>query len=166
MYKSMEDFLQDWKMETEFTLSVFSGIGDENVTAKVSENTRSLGRLAWHITQTLTEMPHKAGFIDEDYLDGKPLPENFSEIKELYKKYNEALVNNLSGNFLELDLTKTVELYGENWEYGKVLSALVKHQIHHRAQMTVVMRLKNIPVPGVYGPSKEEWGKYGMSPQE
>jgi len=32
--------------------------------------------------------------------------------------------------------------------------------------MTIVMRLQNIEVPGTYGPSKEEWIKFGMKPHE
>ena len=52
------------------------------------------------------------------------------------------------------------------WSRGKTLGALVTHQIHHRAQLTVVMRLAGLKVPGVYGPAKEEWAAYGMEPQE
>jgi len=30
------------------------------------------------------------------------------------------------------------------------------HLIHHRAQLGVYLRLNDIPVPGVYGPSADE----------
>jgi uncharacterized damage-inducible protein DinB len=46
------------------------------------------------------------------------------------------------------------------------LGVIVSHQIHHRAQLTIVMRLNGLKVPGVYGPSKEEWTSYGMPAQE
>ncbi len=55
-------------------------------------------------------------------------------------------------------------MYGEKWTRGVTLQVLVNHQIHHRAQMTVVMRLLGLGVPGVYGPAKEEWSSYGMQP--
>ena len=32
--------------------------------------------------------------------------------------------------------------------------------------MTVLMRQTGLPVPGVYGPSLEEWEAYGMPPQK
>jgi uncharacterized damage-inducible protein DinB len=35
-------------------------------------------------------------------------------------------------------------------------SAVMNHIIHHRAQLTVYMRLNDIPVPGLYGPSADE----------
>ena len=30
------------------------------------------------------------------------------------------------------------------------------HNIHHRGQMTVYLRLLDVPVPGLYGPSADE----------
>jgi uncharacterized damage-inducible protein DinB len=33
---------------------------------------------------------------------------------------------------------------------------VLNHIIHHRAQMTVYLRLNDIPVPGLYGPSADE----------
>ncbi|MCK6259572.1 DinB family protein [Fictibacillus sp. KIGAM418] len=47
-------------------------------------------------------------------------------------------------------------MYGEKWENGLTLYILNCHQIHHRGQMTVLMRLAGLKVPGVYGPSIEE----------
>lgn len=57
-------------------------------------------------------------------------------------------------------------MYGEMWAEGKTLSVLVTHQIHHRSQLTIVMRLLGLKVPGTYGPSNEEWAAYGMPAQE
>jgi uncharacterized damage-inducible protein DinB len=42
----------------------------------------------------------------------------------------------------------------------------MKHEIHHRAQMTVLMRQAGLKVPGLYGPAKEEWSQYNMPPME
>ena len=64
------------------------------------------------------------------------------------------------------DLTDAIDMYGQKWKKKFILQVLITHQIHHRAQMTVIMRLLNIPVPGIYGPSKEEWTQFGMTPQE
>ena len=35
---------------------------------------------------------------------------------------------------------------------------VVNHIIHHRGQMTVYLRLNDIPVPSIYGPSADESG--------
>ena len=35
-------------------------------------------------------------------------------------------------------------------------SMVMNHSIHHRAQLGVYLRLNNIPVPSIYGPSADE----------
>ena len=37
-------------------------------------------------------------------------------------------------------------------------SFVMNHTIHHRAQLTVYLRLNDIPVPALYGPSADEGG--------
>jgi uncharacterized damage-inducible protein DinB len=39
---------------------------------------------------------------------------------------------------------------------GAVLRSGMSHLIHHRAQLTVYLRLLDVPVPGLYGPSADE----------
>lgn len=36
------------------------------------------------------------------------------------------------------------------------VSASINHWVHHRGQLTVYMRLNDIPVPSIYGPSADE----------
>ncbi len=38
------------------------------------------------------------------------------------------------------------------------ISSSINHLVHHRGQLTVYMRLNNIPVPSIYGPSADEGG--------
>jgi uncharacterized damage-inducible protein DinB len=55
-------------------------------------------------------------------------------------------------------------MYGQQWKRGYTLAVLVRHQAHHRGQMTVLMRQAHLRVPGVYGPAREEWSEFGMQP--
>ncbi|MGO4883676.1 MAG: DinB family protein [Bryobacteraceae bacterium] len=61
------------------------------------------------------------------------------------------------------------EQFGKSWSLlsgGQTLmsmprfvcirSFVMNHTIHHRAQLGVYLRLNDIPVPGVYGPSADE----------
>ena len=48
-------------------------------------------------------------------------------------------------------------MYGETWKKGFALWVTVAHQAHHRGQLTVLMRMAGLKVPGIYGPAKEEW---------
>lgn len=38
----------------------------------------------------------------------------------------------------------------------KVIRSFVNHLVHHRAQLGVYLRLNDIPIPGMYGPSADE----------
>jgi len=39
---------------------------------------------------------------------------------------------------------------------GVLRGFIISHSIHHRGQMTVYLRLRDVPVPSVYGPSADE----------
>lgn len=41
---------------------------------------------------------------------------------------------------------------------GVLRSFVMNHMIHHRAQLGVYLRLNDIPVPSIYGPSADETG--------
>jgi uncharacterized damage-inducible protein DinB len=43
-----------------------------------------------------------------------------------------------------------------NASRGVVLRNHINHLIHHRGQLTVYLRLLNVPVPSIYGPSADE----------
>jgi uncharacterized damage-inducible protein DinB len=38
----------------------------------------------------------------------------------------------------------------------------IRHEVHHRGQMTVLMRQAGLPLHGFYGPSRDEWVAMGM----
>ena len=42
---------------------------------------------------------------------------------------------------------------------GEVVRQHMSHLVHHRGQLTVYLRLVDVPVPSVYGPTADErWG--------
>lgn len=41
---------------------------------------------------------------------------------------------------------------------GENIGPTIRHLVHHRGQLTVFMRLNNIAVPSIYGPSADERG--------
>lgn len=166
MYRKIEDFIEDWKAEESATLKIFGSIPDSAKATKAAEHVRSLERLAWHITQTLTEMPSKAGLVEEDVLEHEPIPASFKDIIADYKERSGILMDLVQKKWTDSGLTEKIEMYGEQWERRKILSVMVLHQVHHRGQMTALMRVFDLKVPGIYGPSKEEWGTYGMPAME
>ena len=39
---------------------------------------------------------------------------------------------------------------------GVIRGMVMNHMIHHRAQLSVYLRLKDVPLPAMYGPSADE----------
>lgn len=163
MYRSINDFISDWKYETESTVKIFSSVTESTRIKHIHENVRSLERLSWHLTQTITEMGHRAGLFSSDLLELTPVPETAASIVEIYIDYSEQIAKSVNLKWTDSSLTDQVEMYGERWSKGTVLRVLINHQSHHRGQMTVIMRMLGLPVPGIYGPSKEEWVEIGMN---
>jgi len=82
------------------------------------------------------------------------------------KKLQKNLLSKIKESWNDETLFVEDDMYGENWKRGTTLAVIINHQIHHRAQLTVVMRLLGLKVPGIYGPAKEEWKDLGMTVEE
>lgn len=166
MYRKIDDFLKAWTWETESTLKLFDQLTDESLGQQVSPEGRSLGRIAWHITQTLPEMCNQTGLDVTGPGEADPIPSAASAISAAFKSAAESLGAEIQAKWTDDTLEVEDDMYGMQWSRGQTLVALVGHQNHHRGQMTILMRQAGLPVPGIYGPSKEEWSEYGMPPHE
>ncbi|RZJ72713.1 DinB family protein [Flavobacterium sp.] len=75
-----------------------------------------------------------------------------ANLKKAEKSLNEATDEKLSGNFtLKND---GQELYSAPKKQD--IATAINHWIHHRGQLTVYMRMNEIPVPSIYGPSADD----------
>ena len=146
MLRKIEDFQKDWTYEAEMTGKVLQTLTDESLGQKVNADGRDLGFLGWHLTQTLGEMLALVGLKIDAPDHTAPRPNSAAEI---------------AANWTDETLFQTDEMYGDTWARGLTLFYLITHQAHHRGQMTVLMRQAGLPLPGIYGPSKEEWAAFG-----
>jgi len=166
MYRKIQDFQGAWDYESGATLKMFQALSDESLGQRVDPEGRTLGRIAWHITQTLPEMCGRTGLAVVGPGESDPMPSSAAEIAIRFKEAADSLAQQIAENWTDEDLDVRDDMYGEMWRRGQTLGALVNHQTHHRGQMTVLMRQAGLKVPGVYGPSREEWADYGAPPQE
>ena len=166
MYRKLSDFIEDWKYESEATIKVLSNLSDESLTVQFNKEIRTPGRLVWHIVTSVGEMAHRTGLKFDTVNEGAPIPSTVKGIVDEYKRASDNMIKEIRGKWNDETLMLEDDMYGEMWAKGKTLVALITHQIHHRAQLTVVMRLAGLKVPGVYGPAKEEWANFGMAPQD
>lgn len=166
MYYKISDFISDWKYESEATVKVFSNLTDESLSKKVHEKIRTPGILAWHIVNTIPEMMSRTGLKFESIKHDSPVPTKTLEILNAYKLVSEKLLKQVKGKWGDETLKLEDDMYGEMWSKGKTLGVLVTHQIHHRGELIIIMRMNGLKVPGIYGPSREEWAAIGIQAQE
>lgn len=166
MYRTITEFLEDWKGEAALTQKLLDRLADESLAQSVAPGHRTLGRLAWHIVGTIHEMMTHAGLRFSAPGEEGPVPASAREIAEAYGRASAAFTEALRQQWTDATLSETRNMYGQVWTGAEVLSSLVRHQIHHRGQMTVLMRQAGLGVPGVYGPSKDEWAAMGMPAPE
>ncbi|HYF02509.1 MAG TPA: DinB family protein [Patescibacteria group bacterium] len=165
MYRKLDDFYTDWKFESEATLKVLKNLSDDALNHAVTEEGRTVGDIAWHLVLTLGEMPKRAGLPIDAPEESSEIP-LAQEISETYALASVSLESELKKNWKDENLSEKVNMYGEEWPKGTVLSTLIMHQAHHRGQLTILMRQAGLRVPGVYGPSREEWELMGLPPMK
>ena len=150
----------DHEMAT--TRRVLERVPEAHFTWKPHEKSWSFGELASH----LSRIPHwctltlRAPSLDLATLD-RP---GVAPYGELVKGYDERvagaralLVRATDSELLSPWTLKHGEQEFFTMPKMSVLRTFVmNHSIHHRAQLGVYLRLNNIPVPAVYGPTADE----------
>jgi uncharacterized damage-inducible protein DinB len=164
MFTNISSFVHVWSQELEATQKLFKHLTDKSLSHSIAPDRRTLGRLAWHITTTIPEMMNRTGLAIAKPDPEAPVP---ATAKEIFNSFNDAaieLLEQVQENWTDATLQQEDDMYGEKWKRGSSLMALVLHQVHHRGQMTVVMRQAGLSIPGMYGPTREEWAAFGMEP--
>lgn len=162
MFTSIEQFKRLWTKESDNTRKIMAGLSDTSLDQSVAEGHRSLGRIAWHIVSTIPEMAEMLGLSFDGPGKDASLPKTAGEIKESYALVASSLLEQVTKNWSDKTLKIEDDLFGEKWQRGATLRIMIDHEIHHRGQMTVLMRQAGLKVAGLYGPSREEWATYGM----
>ena len=165
MFTSINQFTTAWKFESEATLRLLSKLTDDSLARPQMDQVRTVGRAAWHIVTTLPEMAGRIGITIPGLDHTAPVPSGAAAIVEAYRAAAASVLESVK-QWPDSELQKEDDMYGQMWKRGASLWGMMVHEIHHRGQLTVLMRLAELPVIGVYGPAKEEWQQYGSKPPE
>lgn len=136
----------------------------EKMSWKPHEKSMSLERLAGHVVEMMlwTGPTINADELDFATMDYKP--KTYTEASELVADFDKHLAETL-----EILNNAPNEIMGNNWSLKNgeqtfftmpkavvMRSMVLNHIIHHRGQLSVYMRLLDIAVPSIYGPSADE----------
>ena len=163
MITSIHEFKETWGEESNFTRRVMAELTDASLAQPVSDDYRTLGRISWHVTASIPDTMCRTGLaVQGPALDSAPASQA-SEHVAAYDIASNSLVEAISA-WSDTDLDTVDEMFGERWTRRFTLQVLINHQIHHRGQMTVLMRQAGLRVPGIYGPAREDWAQWDMKP--
>lgn len=166
VFTTIETFTSCWEAEGEKTDSLLQAIPDKLWHEDLVSNYRTLARLAWHLIQTPSEMLQRTGLKIDGPSEAESVPHDPQLILQAHRDVVQSVAQTVRKNWTDETLQQTDDMYGQLWTRSMTLTSLLHHLIHHRAQMTVLMRIGNAKVPGLYGPALEEWAQFGMTAPE
>lgn len=166
MIRTIADFETTWTQEYERTSKLLQALTDASLAQAVTPGGRSLGRLAWHLLESHGKLGEQAGLTMAARFDEARQPSSAAEIAAAYDASARAFLAAVKAAWTDADLPVEAIMYGRPWTHGMSLDILVKHEIHHRGQMTILMRQAGLEVPGIYGPAREEWAAMGKPAQD
>lgn len=156
MFTRVAQFLDTWRYESAQTALVLAQLTDESLRCRVAPGYRTIGDIAWHIATALHEIVGKTGLSFRAPTKTQAPPTTAAAIREAYVAAVESLAAALAQDWDDRSLTELDQIYGQSWAKGHTLMVLLHHEIHHRGQLTVLLRQTGLRVPGVYGPTRDD----------
>ena len=158
----VDSILMELEQEAKTTQRVLERIPEDKLAWKPHAKSYSLGQLAMHIAvgqgrlaEILSKDTHEIGNITQ------PQPASRKEILEAFSQGTADALQTLKKlNDSQLmaiwTLTKGGKVLLSAPRIGVIRSILMNHFYHHRGQLSVYLRLLDVPVPSIYGPSADE----------
>ncbi|QJC50578.1 hypothetical protein HGI30_02525 [Paenibacillus albicereus] len=163
MFKTIDEFVEEWTLESKGTLRTLQALTEQSLKQPVWEGGRDLGRLAWHVAFSPYEMLSRTGLSLEKPGDGDAVP-TAARIEAAYERSARNIAEAVREQWRDGDLAVQHDMYGEMWSNSLTLRILLQHEVHHRGQLTVLMRQAGLRPADLYGPVLEDWDAFGMQP--
>ena len=156
--------LQEFLEETAITKRVLDRVPGDQLMWKPHAKSMSLGQLAWHVATIPGGIAKIAKQSSFDVSEGSfvpPQPNSLEEIRTAYdqscrdaESYLKGLTDQQANQSWRL-LRSGAEVFTRP-RISVIRSIMLNHWYHHRGQLSVYLRLLNVPVPIIYGRSADE----------
>jgi uncharacterized damage-inducible protein DinB len=159
---SIKAILAEFENEASTTRRVLERVPGDKLSWKPHPKSMSLGHLALHTASSPGVICGWAAENETQFSGQKePDPSSTSEIVAAHDK-SVAQVKKILGGMSDDDLRQTWSAKANGTTLmtmpkGALVRAIVlNHWYHHRGQLSVYLRLLDVPVPSIYGPSADE----------
>jgi uncharacterized damage-inducible protein DinB len=158
----VDSVLVELDQEAQTTRRVLDRIPDDKLAWRPHPRSRSLGQLALHIASAPGNV---AALAMQDTVEApnfsQPEPKSRQEVLDTFSKSLERAKDTLKNmDDVRLtsmwSLTKNGKILMSVPRIGFLRSILMNHVYHHRGQLSVYLRMLDVPVPSIYGPSADE----------
>ncbi len=156
--------LHEFRQEVSTTRRVLERVPEQKLSWTPHEKSMTLGQLASHIASVPGSV---ARIVQQDSFDvnqGNFVPPQPKNLREVFTTFEQ------SARDAELCLqTMTDDQAQANWRLlrgnqelmslpriGFIRTIMLNHWYHHRGQLSVYLRLLNVALPSIYGPSADE----------
>lgn len=158
-----DGLLAEYDHEISTTRKLLERIPDDRLSWKPHVKSMSLGGLATH----LANLPRWTGTIlneaSFDLANRPPSPAEKTSRAEILAAFDESAkqarqwMDKTDAEFLaRWSLCRGGQEMFSMPRIAALRSFVLSHLIHHRGQLSVYLRLNDIPVPAIYGPSADE----------
>lgn len=160
--KLADTMLMELDQEAQTTKRVLDRIPEDKLSWKPHPKAFSLGQLALHIASVPASVTAAAvpdtmeapNFSQPEPRSRQEVLDTFSKSLEsaraALKKMDDARLNST------WSLTKNGKVLMSVPRIAFLRSILMNHNYHHRGQLSVYLRMLDVPVPSIYGPSADE----------
>ncbi len=148
------------------TRKMLERLPSEKLAWQPHEKSMTLDRLAGHIVEMLGWTGVTIANDELDFSTMDFTPKVYTDSADLVADFDKNIAE-----ALEVLNNTSNETFGENWtmrngeqvyftmpKAAVIRGFVLSHIIHHRGQLSVYLRLLDIPVPSIYGPSADEEG--------
>jgi len=160
----IDALLAELDYEAKGTRRALARVPEDRLDFKPHEKSMSLGRLAGHVAELPAwgRMILTSDGMDFATLDYKPfIPESTDQLVARFDEAVAAFREGAAGITDDDMLTTWTMRNGDHVilslpRTSVIRSTVFSHVYHHRGQLTVYLRLLDVPVPALYGPSADE----------
>jgi len=158
-----QQFSAELQQQAENTKRVLERIPNDKLTWKPHDKSQTIGRLGMHLAEIPGYITRAIQTEEFDFaaVPFKPVfPNSTAEIMDTFEKTLAGAVDTLekctddhmAGNWT----TRRGEQIISKAPRSEVIRRALDHVIHHRGQLTVYLRLLDVPVPKTFGPTADE----------